>query len=62
MSDIIDQNEIFKKFNFSSTITAEDNQNAIAIIKHIIESGNYWENSPKYQTKENIFSRPEPLW
>ena len=39
MSNIIDQNEVFRKFNFSSTITAEDNQNAIAIIKHIIDSG-----------------------
>jgi hypothetical protein len=32
------------------------------IIKDIIDSGNYFENSPKFQTKENIFARSEPVW
>ena len=62
MDNLIDSNSTFKKFDFSSTITAEDNQNAIQIVNSIIDSGNYWENSPKFQTKENIFARPEPLW
>jgi hypothetical protein len=51
-----------KQFNFSSVITEQDNNTAIGIIKEIIASGNYFTNSPKYQTKENIFARPEEVW
>ena len=60
--NVIDQNETFKKFNFSSVITDQDNQQAIAIIKSIIADGNYFKNSPKYQTQENIFGRKEEIW
>ena len=59
---IIDYNDTFKKFDFSSVITESDNKVAIGIIKDIIADGNYFTNSPKYQTRENIFSRPEPVW
>ena len=59
---VIDQNEVFRKFDFSSVITKADNQEACEIIKGIIADGNYFTNSPKFQTKENIFSRPEPIW
>jgi len=59
---VIDQNNIFRKFDFSSTISKEDNTEAIGIIKNIIADGNYFTNSPKYQTKENIFARPEAVW
>ena len=62
MYTVIDQNETFRKFDFSSTISKEDNTTAIGIIKNIIADGNYFTNSPKYQTKENIFARPEPIW
>jgi hypothetical protein len=62
MYTVIDQNDTFKKFDFSSIITPHDNQEAIGIIKHIIAEGNYFNNSPKYQTNENIFKRPEPVW
>ena len=51
-----------KQFDFSSVITPEDNREAIGIIKRIITGGNYFTNSPKYQTKENLFSRPEAVW
>lgn len=54
--------ELVKSFDWSSIITPEDNMSAIGIIKDIIGSGNYFTNSPKYQTKENIFARPEPVW
>lgn len=60
--DIIHSNDIAKKFDFSSVITEQDNQAAIAVIKGIIDSGHYFKNSPKYQTQENIFGRPEPIW
>jgi hypothetical protein len=59
---VIDQNEVFRKFDFSSVITAADNQEACEIIKAIIADGNYFTNSPKFQTKENIFSRKEAVW
>jgi hypothetical protein len=60
--NIIEQNELVKKYNFSSIISQEDNDNAISIIKTIIDGGNYFTNSPKFQTKENIFNRPEEVW
>lgn len=53
---------LVKTFNFSSLITQEDNNTAIKIIESIIDSGNYFTNSPKYQTKENIFGRSEEIW
>jgi len=59
---VIDQNSMFRKFDFSSLITEEDNQTACDIIKNIIADGNYFTNSPRYQTKENIFKRPEDIW
>jgi hypothetical protein len=59
---VIDTNDVFKKYDFSSIITKEDNQAAITIVKRVIDSGNYFKNSPKYQTQENIFSRPEEVW
>lgn len=62
MNIVIDQNEIFKKFNFSSTITKKDDLEACEIVKNIIADGNYFTNSPKFQTKENIFGRPESIW
>jgi hypothetical protein len=43
-------------------ITTEDDAVACNIIKSIIADGNYFTNSPKFQTKENIFARPEPVW
>ena len=52
MSDVIDQNEIFKKYDYSSVITQQDVDYVIQDIKSIIDAGNYWENSPKFQTKE----------
>ena len=59
---VVDQTELVRKFNFSSVITAEDDTIACNIIKNIVADGNYFTNSPKFQTKENIFSRPEPVW
>ena len=59
---VVDQSDIVRKFNFSSVITAEDDTVACNIIKNIVADGNYFTNSPKFQTKENIFSRPEPVW
>lgn len=62
MINVVDQNTVFRKFNFASLITESDNHTVCNIIQKIISSGNYFENSPKFQTKENIFSRPEEIW
>jgi hypothetical protein len=59
---VIDYNSTFRKFDFSSTITKQDNLEAMDAIRTVIASGNYFTNSPKYQTKENIFARPESVW
>jgi hypothetical protein len=62
MNPVIDQNNLARKFNFGSLITKSDDAAACEIIKNIIASGNYFANSPKYQTQENIFARSEAVW
>jgi len=59
---VIDQNQTFKKFDFSSLITKSDDIEACKLIQSIIADGNYFTNSPKFQTKENLFSRKESVW
>jgi len=54
--------ETFETFDFSSTISANDQALAINDIENIIKSGNYFKNSPKYQTQENIFKRQDEHW
>ena len=53
---------IIKKYNFSNIITQTDTEQTCGIVKQIIDSGNYFDNSPKYQTKENLFARSESVW
>ncbi len=62
MLTVINENAVFRKFDFSSVITEQDNQTACNVIKNIIADGNYFTNSPKFQTKENIFARQEAVW
>ena len=62
MNTVIDSNELCRKYDYSSLITATENESAISIIKSIIESGNYFKNSPPYQTQENLFGRSELVW
>lgn len=62
MNSVIDQNHIYKKFNFSSLINESDDQKACDVIHSIIKNGNYFTNSPPFQTKENLFARPEEFW
>lgn len=59
---VIDQNDIFKKFNFSSLISKQDDGEICKLIHSIIAKGNYFTNSPKFQTKENLFARKEEIW
>jgi hypothetical protein len=62
MLPVIEENILVRKFNFSSIITKQDDSEACNVIKQIIADGNYFTNSPKYQTKENLFARTEPIW
>lgn len=62
MNTVVDNNGLCRTYNYSGLITPEDNQSAIGIIKNIIDSGHYFTNSPRYQTKENIFARQDPVW
>lgn len=59
---IISENSTFRKFNFESIITKHDDFKTCRIIESIIQQGNYFTNSPKFQTKENLFGRPEEIW
>lgn len=62
MIPVVEETAVFRKFDFSSLITEQDNRMAMNIISDIISKGDYFANSPKFQTKENIFARPEPVW
>jgi len=53
---------LVKSYDYSSLITAADNSTAISTIKSIIASGNYFKNSPPFQTQENLFGRSEDIW
>ena len=57
-----DYTQLIKSYDYSSVITEADRLEAISTIDNIIASGNYFKNSPPYQTQENLFGRPEACW
>lgn len=59
---IVEESDLFKKTDWSSIIKQGDIDEAVGIIQQIINNGDYWTNSPKYQTKENLFARQELCW
>jgi len=59
---IVEENDVFRKYNFSSTISLQDESLAKQDIQNIIESGNYFKNSPKLLTAYNVFARTEQHW
>lgn len=59
---VIEENQVFRKFDFSSVITDYDNHAAVQTVRKIIADGDYFTNSPPFQTKENIFGRTEEFW
>lgn len=62
MYTVVDENELVKKYNWSSLITEQDNLQAISVIEQLVANGNYFTNSPRYQTNVNLFQRTEPCW
>ena len=59
---VIEKNEYIDLYDWSSLIKEEDMNQLTSVVKKIIDSGNYFTNSPKFQTKENIFARQEAVW
>ena len=59
---IIESNDYIDLYDWSSLIKQEDNEQIKNISKGIIDSGNYFTNSPKFQTKQNLFARPERVF
>ena len=59
---IIDNSEYIDLYDWSSLITSKDMLELTSVVASIIDSGNYFTNSPKYQTKENLFARPEQVF
>ncbi len=59
---IVEKTEYIDVYDWSSLIKQQDMDELKTVAKQIIDSGNYFQNSPKYQTKENLFARPEPVF
>lgn len=59
---VLDNHEYIESYDWSSLITSTDNQQIQSTVKSIIDSGNYFKNSPKFQTQENLFARHEPVF
>ena len=51
-----------KYYDWNSLIDREVRLRLCDGIKHLIDNGSYWTNSPKYQTNINVFSLPSPEW
>lgn len=60
--NLINKDDTFDKYDFSSIISDTDELRATEQIRRIIESGDYFENSPKFQTKVNLFSLTDDYW
>lgn len=58
----IDTSDQVAKYDFSSIITEQDQTYAMGSIKNIIDSGQYFKNSPKYQTQVNLFGIQDDVW
>lgn len=62
MYNLIEANHLIRRYNFSSLISRQDDLDTCEVVNDIIKQGNYFTNSPKYQTKENLFGRSEVIW
>jgi len=59
---IVERNEYIELYDWSSLIKQDDNDQIKKITEGIIASGNYFTNSPKFQTKQNLFARQERVF
>lgn len=49
-------------YDWNNLITGDDRQAIIQDIRQIIDQGDFYENSPKFQTKMDVFSVKKPHW
>ena len=52
----------YEYYDWTSLINADDRHQLRTDIDHVISNGNYWKNSPPYQTDINIFGLPNEHW
>lgn len=52
----------YEYYDWTSLISAESRKQMIKDIDGIIANGDYWKNSPPYQTSINIFGLPSENW
>lgn len=54
--------EFHEWYDFSSLISDKDEIGAMSSIEEIIQSGQYFKNSPKFQTEKNVFGIQDDVW
>ena len=52
----------YELYDWTSLINADSRQRMIDNIDKVIDAGDYWKNSPPYQTNINIFGLPTEDW
>ena len=52
----------YELYDWTSLITIGASQKMIFDIDHLVDAGQYWTNSPPYQTNINIFGLPNENW
>lgn len=52
----------YEIYDFNALINRKQREDMIGNISSLIASGNYWTNSPKYQTNINIFGHSGEHW
>ena len=49
-------------YNWNNLINADSRKRMVTNVDEIIASGNYFTNSPRFQTKQNVFGLPSSDW
>ena len=52
----------YELYNWSQLINTNSRERMVANVDEIIASGNYFTNSPRFQTKQNVFGLPSSDW
>jgi len=52
----------YEIFDFNALITERDRIAICGSVRDLIEKGNFWTNSPKYQTNVNVMGLPDEHW
>jgi hypothetical protein len=52
----------YEYYDWNNLIGPSHREKYVADIKHLIEDGKFWTNSPRYQTNINVFGLPGEEW